>query len=74
VRVWAGAIGGTVLGAALGWFLPALFVEHALAALAAQALGLGVGATLGLILGGGLAARAVDRRAPPPDNAERRDA
>jgi hypothetical protein len=73
VRVLAGAVGGAVLGAVLGWFLPALFVRHAIAALALQALGLGVGATVGFIVGGGLAARGVDRRPPPPDNAERRD-
>jgi hypothetical protein len=60
MRVLAGAIGGAVLGAAAGWFLPAAFLtdpdpDAGLALLAFQGLGLSLGAMAGLILGGGLA-------------------
>ena len=62
MRVLAGAIGGAVLGAAAGWFLPTAFLagpdpDAGLALLAFQGLGLSLGAMTGLILGGGLASR-----------------
>ncbi len=62
MRIVAGAIGGGILGGLLGWFLPGLFFSRPhefelLALFAFQILGAGVGAMLGFIFGGALAAK-----------------
>jgi hypothetical protein len=66
MKVWAGAMGGMVLGGGIGWFLPGLLIAQphefeALGLLVLQSLGLAVGATAGFVAGGVLAGRFSDR-------------
>ena len=72
MRAIVGAIGGALLGGALGWFLPALFASRphefeALALLALQALAAGIGATVGFIGGGALVAKYAEAGLAEPD-------
>jgi hypothetical protein len=62
MKTLAGALGGMILGGAIGWFLPGLFVSRphefeVLGLLVLRTFGLGIGAITGLIVGGALAAR-----------------
>ena len=64
MRAVVGAVGGAIVGGALGWVLPALLLprpEEAIALLALQALGAAGAGTAGFITGGALAARSSSR-------------
>jgi hypothetical protein len=72
MRVIAGAVGAAALGGALGWFLPVLFFSRphefeVLGLLFLQAFGAGIGAMVGFICGGALAARYWRSDSPPTD-------
>jgi hypothetical protein len=62
MKTLAGAVGAAIVGAALGWFLPALVWSRphefeALGVLVLQVFCAGLGAVVGLIVGGGVAAK-----------------